>query len=122
MLPAGNAKAIVSEPTLSLAARITSRSESPVPSPRPPSSSSSSVVTVKVVGFAAAASYAPMSTVLPARRGYPAPRWSVNNGAPAGPTARKLDPASIAGLPPSKACVCVGPPLSASGPKRGSAE
>src|SRR5262245_8390898 len=40
------------------------------------------------------------------------PRWSVA-GAPA------AAPASIAGLPASSACVCVLPPLAASGPRRG---
>ena len=64
-------------------------------------------------------SNAPMSTTamplpLPSfLRGKPKPRWSVG-GTPA------LSPASMAGLPASRAWVLVGPPLLASGPSFGS--
>src|SRR4249919_437832 len=60
-------------------------------------------------------SNAPMSAWLPFTRGKPGPRWSVSSP----PT---LLPRSIAGLSESSARVGVGPPLSASGASRGSAE
>src|SRR5215472_3058934 len=57
-----------------------------------------------------------MSTCAPALRG--SPRWSpVRNGL--SPSAVS-SPASSAGLPQERACVCVGPPLSASGSSSGS--
>src|SRR5215203_1153559 len=58
-------------------------------------------------------SKAPMSQAAPCGR--LTPRWSVAGGG-------HSTAASIAALPGSKAWVCVGPPLSASGPSRGSAE
>src|SRR5439155_21469419 len=65
----------------------------------------------------AGASNAPISqTAIPSpspSTGRATPRWSV-----AGQAA--LSPASIAGLPGSRACVLVGPPLSANGPSSGS--
>ena len=64
-------------------------------------------------------SKAPMSTVPLTTRGKPAPRWSVVSGLPLASTASALLPASMAGLPGSRAMVCVGPPLSASGPSNG---
>jgi len=51
-----------------------------------------------------------MSQVPPCGR--ETPRWSVAVQLP-------LSPALIAGLPASRACVCVGPPLFASGPSSG---
>jgi hypothetical protein len=53
-----------------------------------------------------------MSVCAPTVRGNPAPRWSNDN-------ASGFDPVSMAGLPESNACVCVGPPLLASGPSNG---
>src|SRR5215216_4009438 len=58
-------------------------------------------------------SKAPMSQAAPCGR--LTPRWSVAGGG-------HSTAASIAGLSGCKAWVCVGPPLSASGPSRGSAE
>src|SRR5262249_18838633 len=63
-------------------------------------------------------SKAPMSTWLPDLRGKPWPRWSAVsvNGLPS----TESSPASMAGLPASRAIVGVGPPLSNRGPSFGS--
>src|SRR3954464_6444234 len=52
-------------------------------------------------------------------RGKPAPRWSIVSGAPRLFTQPAGSPASMAGLPGSRARVCVGPPLFARGPRLG---
>ena len=62
-------------------------------------------------GTGSGASTAPTSQALPIGR--PIPRWSTS-GQSSG------DPVSIAGLPGFGRWVCVGPPLSCSGPRRGS--
>src|SRR4029078_4075796 len=63
-------------------------------------------------GPPALTSNAPMSVCAPTVRGNPAPRWSNDK-------ASGFDPVSMAGVPESNACVCVGPPLLASGPNNG---
>jgi len=55
-----------------------------------------------------------MSTIVLTTRAKPVPRWSVVSAA-----AALLLPASIAGLPASRARVSVGPPLSCNGPRPG---
>src|SRR5215831_412417 len=62
-------------------------------------------------------SVAPMSTWAQTLRGNPGPRWSVVrlNGSPS----TVSSPASMAGLPASRAWVKVGPPLFCSGPSLG---
>ena len=71
------------------------------------------VFTVRLQAAAAGTtSTAPISTVPPGGWGLATPRWSVA-GAPA------LSPALMTGLPVCGKCVCVAPPLSASGPSSG---
>ena len=65
-------------------------------------------------------SNAPISMEDAATRSKSTPRWSVSNGLPLSSTARAKLPASKAGLLGRRAWVCVGPPLSASGPSCGS--
>ena len=69
-------------------------------------------------------SYEPMSQIaLPSpspSMGRTKPRWSVVKGAPRLSLQPPGLPPSIAGLPDSSACVCVGPPLFASASRSGS--
>src|SRR5262249_10564878 len=75
-----------------------------------------SVVDVVVTGGWNSTSTAPMS-----HTAVPSPLPSSGRGVPGGSVAGggQLVPASIAGLPGSSRWVCVGPPLSASGPSPG---
>ena len=69
-----------------------------------------------LTGIAIEPSYAPVSTVVFKIRAKPVPRWSVLK-----PAAAALLPRLIKGLPTKGATVRVGPPLSASGERKGSA-
>ena len=66
-------------------------------------------------------SKAPMSTFPSTVREKPVPRWSVGSALPSGSMARLGLPAPMAGLPVRRAMVWVGPPLSPSVPRSGSA-
>ena len=81
--------------------------------------------TVGGIGAEGCTSNAPISTDTPEIRTKFSPRWSVVsgssfvvNGSLSSSTANAMLPASIARLPTNGACVFVGPPLSASGPRR----
>ena len=106
------AKVIEFTPGLLFASTIASRSDK---SPELILPSSSSVVVLTTSGVEIVkSSYAPISTVEFAIRATGLPRWSVVS-----PFSDVLLPRSMAGLPVSNACVCVGPPLNASGPSCG---
>ena len=100
-------KRIKSSPGLMLAKSMASRSDRS-PAEKSPLTTSDSMSTNR---FRAWNSKAPMSAVKPSIRANGTPRWSLGSD--------EL-PASIAGLPASRACVSVTPPLSVKTPSIGS--